>query len=723
MKTVRIFLISIILICFCSVGFSLPRQHQPYELVDPALTAGLQNLFLNAKVTVSSARKERPGNLAVDGIKNSPFKNWATDDDPGVFTLELAQPEMINNIRLWTFWHGYRFYKYYIETSLDGNNWERIIDQTENTAQALNHGESFFFGQRKVKYVRVTFTNWTTTDHRIGHIVEIEGYLAPEEILQQNEKWQLVPKGLQGYFGSIDKKYGKHHVPELEGSRSLKLVGWRGERLYGQIVLYAGERVDQVRFNCDALKNSKAKSLGKSALTANFVRYVRGDKTLCGDIIDDAQRLDIHAKTVRPIWLTVEIPRKAKPGNYTGKFHVKAAGDEQLEFDVAVEILGLTVPKPADFSFHIDLWQSPYASAAYHNVEFFSDEHFKILTPLMRMLADIGQKNVTAAIIDAPWNRQSFHRFGLLVEWTKKADGTWDYDYSKFDKWVNFCAKFGLDGQIECQTMVPWSNRFKYYDQALDEYVTFTAVPGTAEYEEHWTGFLKDFSRHLKKKGWLDRTAIAMDERPYEIMEKLFVFLKRVAPEFKISSAANYASELTDEIDDLCIYIGHTKKEDRPLIEERRARSKLTTFYVCCGPDRPNTFVFSPPIESVWLGWYTAANGFDGTLRWAFMTWIEEPLLDARHIKWPAGDCYLVYPGPRSSLRFERLREGIIDFEKLRIVRAKLEKLGTDGQKDIERLDSVLKVFDYENLGDDTQLAQNVNNAKQVLLELSRKID
>ena len=42
---------------------------------------------------------------------------------------------------------------------------------------------------------------------------------------------------------------------------------------------------------------------------------------------------------------------------------------------------------------------------------------------------------------------------------------------------------------------------------------------------------------------------------------------------------------------------------------------------------------------------------------------------DARHTLWPAGDCFLVYPGGNSSIRFEKLREGIVDFEKIRILR------------------------------------------------------
>ena len=42
---------------------------------------------------------------------------------------------------------------------------------------------------------------------------------------------------------------------------------------------------------------------------------------------------------------------------------------------------------------------------------------------------------------------------------------------------------------------------------------------------------------------------------------------------------------------------------------------------------------------------------------------------DARYGSWAAGDCFLVYPGANSCIRFEKLREGISDYEKIRIIR------------------------------------------------------
>src|SRR5690606_23291654 len=107
---------------------------------------------------------------------------------------------------------------------------------------------------------------------------------------------------------------------------------------------------------------------------------------------------------------------------------------------------------------------------------------------------------------------------------------------------------------------------------------------------------------------------------------------------------------------------------DETILKERIAEGKPSTYYTCCVENYPNGFTFSPPAEHVWIGWYAAAKGFTGYLRWAYNSWVADPLRDSRFRSWPAGDTYQVYPGPRTSIRFEKLIEGIQDFEKIKLL-------------------------------------------------------
>ncbi|MGN6509131.1 MAG: DUF4091 domain-containing protein, partial [Chitinophaga sp.] len=143
-----------------------------------------------------------------------------------------------------------------------------------------------------------------------------------------------------------------------------------------------------------------------------------------------------------------------------------------------------------------------------------------------------------------------------------------------------------------------------------------------------------------------------------------------------------------------------------------------TTFYIYCGNNFPNQFTFSDPAESAYAGWYALAAGYDGVLRWAFNSWVENPLVDSRFRTWPAGDTYITYPQARSSIRYERLVEGIQDYEKVRIVKRLLEE-----KKDYSKLKQLnaaiakLNSFSrYDGWNDD------LNAAKKLLNDISASL-
>ena len=57
-------------------------------------------------------------------------------------------------------------------------------------------------------------------------------------------------------------------------------------------------------------------------------------------------------------------------------------------------------------------------------VPLWSQEHFDAMRPLMKMLADAGQKIITATLTHKPWNGQTEDYFDTMVTWMKRADGT-----------------------------------------------------------------------------------------------------------------------------------------------------------------------------------------------------------------------------------------------------------------------------------------------------------
>ena len=533
----------------------------------------------------------------------------------------------------------------------------------------------------------------------------------PNPVATDASKWARVTNPIIAW-GSTDVRYNKELPAQVTPIAIMNLTGWMGEKLSAQFVISTNRDMKNVSVEVSDIlaKNYK---ISKWNTERGFVRYVMTDElnkdgkggcgrrpnsaewdsTLVADVIDHVTpTLDIKANTTQPVWVSVKVPREnIIKGIYRGTVTVKEDGKVLAELPLTVTVKNHVLPAPKDWAFHLDLWQNPYAVSRYYNVEPFSKEHFDLMRPIMKRYADAGGKVITASIMHKPWNGQTFDPFESMVTWMKKADGTWWFDYTVFDKWVEFMMSLGIKKEIGCFSMVPWRLSFQYFDQASNQFKYFTGKPGEPEYEEFWTRMLKSFALHLKEKGWFDITHIAMDERSMKDMLATIAVIKKADKDFKISLAGSYHKELLEPLNDYCVTMAETFSPEE--IAARRAKGMTTTYYTCCAEARPNTFTFSPPAEAEYLGWFAAKAGVDGYLRWALNSWVEKPLHDSRFTNWAAGDTYILYPDARTSIRFERLIEGIQAYEKIRILRNATDKRGRSKNYG-KQLDKILEAFD-----------------------------
>ena len=533
----------------------------------------------------------------------------------------------------------------------------------------------------------------------------------PNPVATDASKWARVTNPIIAW-GSTDVRYNKELPAQVTPIAIMNLTGWMGEKLSAQFVISTNRDMKNVSVEVSDIlaKNYK---ISKWNTERGFVRYVMTDElnkdgkggcgrrpnsaewdsTLVADVIDHVTpALDIKANTTQPVWVSVKVPREnIIKGIYRGTVTVKEDGKVLAELPLTVTVKNHVLPAPKDWAFHLDLWQNPYAVSRYYNVEPFSKEHFDLMRPIMKRYADAGGKVITASIMHKPWNGQTFDPFESMVTWMKKADGSWWFDYTVFDKWVEFMMSMGVKKEIGCFSMVPWRLSFQYFDQASNQFKYFTGKPGEPEYEEFWTRMLKSFALHLKEKGWFEITHIAMDERSMKDMLATIAVIKKADKDFKISLAGSHHKELLEPLNDYCVTMAETFSPEE--IAVRRAKGMTTTYYTCCAEARPNTFTFSPPAEAEYLGWFAAKAGVDGYLRWALNSWVEKPLHDSRFTNWAAGDTYILYPDARTSIRFERLIEGIQAYEKIRILRNATDKRGRSKNYG-KQLDKILEAFD-----------------------------
>ena len=475
---------------------------------------------------------------------------------------------------------------------------------------------------------------------------------------------------------SIKKKFGvcifSYMYAFMIAYSATTATVWRGETAYVDIPAGCGERGTAV---AKAMAGEPGNG-ERDGVSVTLGYYDEVAYEMQPDGVDIRKRPDVWrecenvelckygnieaANGKQPTVCKIVVSADAKPGVY--------------EFgSLKVTVLDRVLPPAKDWHYFLDLWQHPWAVSRYFNVEPFSKEHYAKMEPIWRALAECGCKALTVTLLDLPWNHQCYDGYYSMVGRVKNADGTWAFDYSIFDEYVEFGRRCGLGPDIACYTMCPWGYRVTWKDaECKDHREKF--LPGTPEFEDYWGPFLVDFAVHLKEKGWFADTYIAMDERGPEDVKKICEFIQKKAPGMKVAMAGNKSpSEFEGiTIDNYCQGLIHLRKHPKFLDElaPRRAKGCKTTFYVCCTAAHPNTFMESPDDEGFWLGAYPVMVGFDGFLRWAANSWPADPYKDASFNtkNWKAGDTFLIYPNGEPSARLIALRAGIVAAEKMRIL-------------------------------------------------------
>lgn len=538
--------------------------------------------------------------------------------------------------------------------------------------------------------------------------------------------WDALDGGVYASWASKDVHYKKRDVPAVRIKSDTAVYAWKGERVSAQAVLFSRYATNSLRLETGRWTGPAGAMIDASCARARFVNYVMTDSYQgCGyppsglepflvpDVIDADMPKSIQACTVRPVWVTVEVPREAVEGEYVLPLDIydDAADTLVAALTLRVYINEHVLPLPADRCFDVNFWQQPYSVARYCGLEKWSDAHLEALRPYLKMLARAGQRVVTAILFYEPWGEQSNDKFDAMIATTLKSDGTWAYDYDVFDKYVELCAECGIDGQINCYSMVPWDMSFRYYDEAQGKEVCLSASTSSEEYSRLWVPFLQAFAEHLKEKGWYDKTCIAMDERGLDQMLDAYRVAQSAVPGIKMALAGNYHAELVELVYDYCLQFGQTFSDEE--LRLRRDKGFVSTSYVCCGnPQEPNIFTNNAPSDAAYLPVYAMSNGFDGFLHWSYMNWNDDPLRDSRWRMFAPGDTYCVYPGGRSSVRFERLTEGVQAVEKIEILRK--EYSANNQTEELARLEELVAMFTSGSVSPNSS-AELVNHLQSLL--------
>lgn len=532
-----------------------------------------------------------------------------------------------------------------------------------------------------------------------------------------------------GSFVETTKSYRPadiQHVGSLS-KREAQAVVWRGERINWQILLWTGRQAVEAKVGATDLTGPHDQTISKEHVQLDFLKFIRMNTRdryatdpahveLVPDMLNGSDPVQIKARTLQPLWVGIDIPRNAKPGVYRGKIAAKL-GSQIFHFPYTIEVLNATVPPVEDWTFDLNLWTHPQATLHYYlgcegrgekaskyvhhdcAERMWSDQHLAWYKPTLERLRDAGMRTITVNLLKDPWRsaytmtreqHQTNYSYDELIRWRRQKDGSFTFDFNDFEKYVAFCMELGIDKTIECYSMLPWINsKFSAvtcYDEATKK-ETIHYFESWAEYKQVWTAFMEAFVPVLVKNGWFEKTRIGVDERGLDNIPHVLEILEAFPHQGKtlqISAAVNRTHAFDDSIDYITMQAGAHRLANNQWSDSqfagwadmRREKGLRSTWYTCTGT-YPGNFGNSRPAESLFIGWYSARIKADGYLRWAVDSWNDDPTHSTDHKVFETGDTFQLYPGDRdakvpftrSSVRFELMRQGIVDYEKIQLLK------------------------------------------------------
>lgn len=511
--------------------------------------------------------------------------------------------------------------------------------------------------------------------------------------------------GLQGMVTGEEGLYGEE-IPKPEGifsemPRTVFWEAWRGERVSAKILLWSDRDLDSLSPDPSTLFLYDAQG-DSIPIRCVFLRCVTVDSLRYADQIDFPSAVSLKKNIGCPLWLSAEIPTRTTPGVYTGTlafFSTPAHSDPALSrFPIRLELSGHVLPPPDEWHFELDLPLEPEKVATSHSVEPGSKTYETLFLPMLKQFSEAGQTIIRAPLFD-PSNP-----FSPPVRWCKKRDGTWDYDYTAWDAHIRLLTNnAGMKGAILCEGLLPPGMKFFYFDEETGAWITITLRPEGPEYAHYLTPFLKDFSQHLKKKEWTKRLYFNFENPTDSALRCAETLITKYVPGTLTAVTNKVPNQLVLTGDRITLPLG--KMNDSAYAQIVSGLSPAVLFLgLPSDPLRTACSLRSPSIWE-WLPLYAEKNGFNGV----------------RDLSQSEKD-FWIYPGNRSSVRFERLRDGLESRVKIDLLNAQIAQQPTpEAQKAAKKLNEALAAMRWEGW-ESKEYANTLARINDALSDLSRTV-
>ena len=496
--------------------------------------------------------------------------------------------------------------------------------------------------------------------------------------------------------------------PPASPPRAVAIEAARGEIENGQIAFRSSADVARLTASATPLRSAAGHVL--PAPRVRFVGYVHLEQNTAPHLAETGQQVLVakapvdlpdplledsfvpaKAGQTGAVWLTVSVPHDARPETYRGQVTVEADGAAHGT-PISVKVHAARVPRK--MSLKVVNWYYPVVLTHTYRTTWWTQKHWKLIEADARSMF-LHRQSVGHVIIHE------------TVRAVQDGKGAIRFDFARFDRIVGIFRKAGLPytlGSALAGRNVWHSKDFFAIPLKLTRpdgstgLVPTPTQPGMRDktkkrtyvtsdaFEKHLAAFLPVFQRHLEEKGWLDTYIQHLADEPVRTNAAAYVHLGKLVRKHAPKLRRAEAVRTTAIVGGLDTWAPLLNELDHHMAfyNERQKAGDEVWFYTC---ERPrgrymNRLLDYPLLKTRLLHWANYSTGTTGYLHWGFNPSWGNPFKNPGKVP---GDAHLVYPGvarlrgaPASedklhsldSLRYEAMRDGIEDYELLRLLAA-----------------------------------------------------
>nr|WP_296265695.1 DUF4091 domain-containing protein [uncultured Merdimonas sp.] len=444
--------------------------------------------------------------------------------------------------------------------------------------------------------------------------------------------------------------------------------------------------------------------------------YIGTEPGLYPDILSELSGgIQMIIEQWRALWIDCEIPEDAVGGDREIILSFRnVQGEIVAKRTLTLHIVAAKLPKQR--LLHTE-WFHPDCLADYYEVEPFSEKHWGIMRNFLEKAVERGCNMIfTCLFTPALDTLIGGDRTTVQLVQVKKENGTYQFDYTRFHRWIQMCKEIGFEYFEMSHLFAQWGAKFPPKVVAevngKEEQIFGWDTPvEEGEYQKFLEEFLPGLIKELEKEEILGKTYFHVSDEPTkynaDTYGKAWDIVRPYIGKYPVIDALSHVD----------LYEKGIVKKPVPTNDSiheflEQGLENAWVYYCCAQGNRvSNRYIAMPLWRARILGVQLYKYQMEGFLHWGYNFYncqyslhtIDPYRINDGEDAFPAGDPFIVYPGkdgkPVESMRLLIMEDAMLDVRILEMLESLTSR--EDVLKLIEDLGQMEIRFDQYPSGSD----------------------